>query len=340
MGHRPPGISRTVATRTPTPPPGAAPESVGHGPRSQRKVSGFDDFQWGTVFPPSLACAAAGADAGAGGGRRHGRRADRTPPRLGRPRRCPRPVLDRCARPGLAGAGARRFRQRPGPRVRSGADHAAGRRRRGLVPPAAAGRRGPGAGRVHGSLWRHGQRRAVPARRRGRLARAARGRVVAGEPMAPALPAPGLRLHPPAGRDPAHLPARPAQPPDRGELGAVGRQQLRRIGQAVAPGAGRLCGVRAAGGAAQHLQRRLLARPHPSLLRRAGRAGRTGHHVAHRHRRRIPVAGQRVVERQGLGGAAGRQPGLDGPVPARAGGRARSPLAVLGAAGPRRHLRC
>ena len=141
-------------------------------------------------------------------------------------------------------------------------------------------------------------------------------------------------------RSAADLPARPAQPPDRGELGALGRQQFRPIGHAVAPGAGRLCGVRGPGGRAQHLQRHLVARPHPSLLRRPGRPGRTGHHVAHRNRRRIPVAEQRVVERQGLGRAARREPGLDGPVPARAGGRARPPLAVLGAAGACRASAC
>src|SRR5664279_571203 len=138
MGHRP-SAYHAVATKIPT--EGGAWESLATAPGA-KGVSGFDDLDSGTVGAPSLPDAPAGAVAGARDGWLPGRSADRTPPRLGRTRRCSRPVLDRCAWPGLAGAGTRRFRQRPGPCIRFVADHAAGRRCRGLVPLAVAGRHG------------------------------------------------------------------------------------------------------------------------------------------------------------------------------------------------------
>ena len=67
---------------------------------------------------------------------------------------------------------------------------------------------------------------------------------------------------------------------------------------------------------------------------RPRRPGRPEHPVAHGPGRRIPLAEQRLVERQGAGGPAGREPGLGGAVRARAGGRARRPAGVVVAIAP------
>ena len=103
---------------------------------------------------------------------------------------------------------------------------------------------------------------------------------------------------------------------------------------------GAYIGCIAAGGPAQRRQHRLVARPHPPLLRDPRRPGGPERPVAHRAGRRIPLAEPCLVERQGPGGAAGVGCGLGGTVRARAGGRARPAAGVVVAAGPgRRRLR-
>ncbi len=111
---------------------------------------------------------------------------------------------------------------------------------------------------------------------------AAGRRLGAGEPVAAALPETGVRLHPAAGAERGHLPAGAAHPSDPGGMATVGRQRLHRQRQGLAPGAGHLCRLHAAGADAQHRQHRVLARPHSPAVCGARRPGGPEHPVAHR----------------------------------------------------------